>query len=34
VAESYSLREVEDMISGLKDRPDLQLLVALCGFQF
>jgi|ERR1039458_5966301 integrase len=31
-AESYSLREVEDMISALKDRPDLQLLVALCGF--
>jgi integrase len=30
--ESYSLREVEDMISALKDRPDLQLLVALCGF--
>ena len=30
--ESYSLREVEDMISALVDRPDAQLLISLCGF--
>jgi integrase len=30
--ESYSLREVEDLISALADRTDCQLLVALCGF--
>lgn len=31
-AESYSLREVEDMISCLAERPDAQLLVGLCAF--
>jgi integrase len=29
---SYSVREVEDMISALKDSPDAALVVALCGF--
>jgi integrase len=29
---SYSVREVEDMISALKDHPDAQLVIALCGF--
>jgi integrase len=30
--ESYSLREVEDLISCLAERPDCQLVIALCGF--
>ncbi len=30
--ESHSLREVEDLISALAERPDCQLVVALCGF--
>jgi len=29
--ESYSLREVEDMISALESEPDCRLLVGLCG---
>jgi integrase len=29
---SYSVREVEDMISALKDHPQAQLVIALCGF--
>jgi integrase len=28
-AEAYSLREVEDLVTALKDRPDMQLLVTL-----
>ena len=30
--ESYSLREVEDLVSVLAERTDAQLVVALCGF--
>lgn len=29
---SYSVREVEDMISALCSHPDAQLVIALCGF--
>ena len=31
-AEAYSLREVEDLVSALKDRPDMQLLVLLQAY--
>jgi integrase len=30
--ESYSLREVEDMVSALEGEPDCRLLISLCGF--
>jgi integrase len=30
--QSYSVRELEDLISALVDHPQAQLLVALCGF--
>jgi hypothetical protein len=29
--ESYSLREVEDMISALESEPDCRHLISLCG---